>query len=121
MRTDHSPLVREGRKLFCFRAPGTDEQAGDDDNMACALPPGHEGDCIFGNGPMLAKAIGQAKERGYEKLEVEHASDGSGIYVTRRETGMIARSVQADEAVTLDYDLEDRLIGIEILARPRSS
>lgn len=66
----------------------------------------------------------------YEGMTLEIAGDGSGIYVNRwpwivgvwpevKDVGAVARSVQADEAVTLDYDSEGNLIGVEILARPK--
>lgn len=39
----------------------------------------------------------------------------AGIYVPIKEGGVWARSQEADELVTLDYDVEGNLIGIEII------
>lgn len=40
-----------------------------------------------------------------------------GIYVTRR-AGAVAKSTEAHEAVTLDFDEEGNLVGVEVLASP---
>ena len=48
---------------------------------------------------------------------VEEMNDGSGVYV-KRLPGDPVKSVEADEAVTLDYDVQGRLVGIEIAAAP---
>lgn len=40
-----------------------------------------------------------------------------GIYVTRR-AGVVDRSQEVHEAVTLDFDSDDNLVGIEIAASP---
>lgn len=53
----------------------------------------------------------------FHELKVTTSDDGSGIVITRRE-GEWARSVEADEAVILDYDAEGNLLQIEILASP---
>jgi YD repeat-containing protein len=54
----------------------------------------------------------------WENLTIELMGDGSGVYLARVKEGTITRSVQADEAVTLDYDAQGNLLGVEVLARP---
>lgn len=51
---------------------------------------------------------------------VDVASDGSGVYIqVGPEDVLPARSVFADDMVTLDYDGEGRLLGVEVTAFPR--
>lgn len=52
---------------FCFRGAGKPHhtKATEDDYLACALPPDHEGDCIFGNAAMFEDEL--KKRRGIRK------------------------------------------------------
>jgi YD repeat-containing protein len=52
-------------------------------------------------------------------MKIESFDRGTALYVTLA-SGEWHRSVEADEQVTLDYDSQGRLIGVEMLEAPCS-
>lgn len=57
---------------------------------------------------------------GFHAISAEAMADGSGYVVVRR-PGTWARSEEANEAVTLDFDADDNLISVEIIASPKET
>lgn len=56
--------LRVAGETFCLRGAGrpVGTKAGQDDYFACALPPGHEGDCIFMNASALETELAKREK-----------------------------------------------------------